>query len=198
MNRFKSIQIAGLYALLIQLSFLLSSSNAYGEACSQYYITGFKEVYFETGRMSNGHWPVNLYKDVQLPKLGADTAIVALTTFALSYGKMTAVQEFSDTTTVFSVGSDDHELNLELVSVSLAEFTGSQAKIHLMAVLSDKNGDDKWNGLFKAQVIFLKCFPAPSLPSTPPTPLTPFTPLVGSIDTLRVKVDSLFQLLNKK
>jgi hypothetical protein len=190
MNRFKSIQYTGLVVLLLLLFALMTTPKAYGEKCPAYYITGFQEVSFNTNRVPDGDKPLDLESlDLPFPKWDADTALVVLSKYALSFGEMYNIQQLSDGTTDFQVGNTDHHLDVEEVSVSLSKFANKQARIHLRIWLRDKDGKDKWYGIVKAQIIFLKCYPAPSVPTPPST---------GIIDTLRVRVDSLFQMLNRR
>jgi hypothetical protein len=192
MNRFKSIKYAGLFVLLFQLCMLLASSNAYGKDCNIYLVTGIKDVAFDVGVQQKGDRVVDKEIEVALPEIGADTLAVSLKGFALYYGSFKSSRLIIDTTSILGFGLEDHHLGLELISVRLASMTTQHAKIDLRALLRDAKGDDRWGGIVTAQIIFLKCFSKASTPSTP------FIPPGEVIDTLRVRVDSLFQLLNKK
>lgn len=113
-------------------------------------ILGFRTLYIDLGNQSNGHNVVTKDFVIDVPA-GTSYVLPSLIGFCLLFGKITVNPDGTES----SVSVEDHHLGLEAMVVDVAALGGGTATLRAHAVLSDKNGDDKWSGIVYASVIFL-------------------------------------------
>lgn len=113
-------------------------------------VLGYRTLVFDMTNQSNAHNTISRDITVQPPP-GTTLVVPWLTGFALTFGKLS----LSSNGTVSSVSVEDHHLGLAAVGIYVAGFGYDSVTLRVNAVLTDKNGDDKWSGVAYAAALFL-------------------------------------------